>query len=59
VPEHPSSRLVQEEISQVLVPGNPSGLFPYSVSGWRRDAADNNITDLAFSVTADNVYNLR
>ncbi len=39
MPEHPSPRLVQQEISQVLVPGDPPGLFPYRVSGRRRDAA--------------------
>jgi hypothetical protein len=53
--EHPATGLVEDEVAQGLVLGDPARLFPHRGAGWRRDAADDDIADFAFGVATDYV----
>ena len=48
--KHPAARLVQHEIAQGLVPGDPAGLVPDGVAGGRGDAADDDIADFTLGM---------
>ena len=58
VPEHPAPRLVQHEVSQPPVRGDPAGLRPERVAGGRQDAAHDDVADLALGVGGDHVDGL-
>ena len=45
------ARLVQHEITQCLILGNPCALLPQGIAGWWGDAAYDNIAHFAFGVT--------
>ena len=57
--EDAAAGLVQHEVAQGLVPGDPAALRPDRVAGGRGDAADDDIADLAFRMGRDDVEGLR
>ena len=58
MPEHPAAWLVQHEIAQGLILGNPFALFPDGITGGRGHAADDDIPHLAFGMTGHNMNDL-
>ncbi len=59
MPEHPAARLVQHEVAQALVTGNPARLLPDGLAGRRRDAANDHVAHLALGMAADDVDGAR
>jgi len=53
--EYTPSRLVEHEISKRIIVRDPTGLLPDRLAGWWCNTADNNVPNLALSVTADGV----
>ncbi len=53
--EHAATRLVQHEVAQGLVTGDEARLLPHCIARRRGHATDDDITDFAFCVTADNM----
>jgi hypothetical protein len=58
VPEHAATRLIENEVSEMLIVGDEAGLLPDCVARRRQDAAHNHIADLAFRVAGDHVDHL-
>ena len=58
MPEHAAARLVEHEIAQGLVAGDEARLLPERRAGRRRDAADDDVADLALGVAGDDVDDL-
>ena len=50
-----AARFVEYEIAQRAVVVNETRLFPQRVSGRRRDAADDDVADLALGVAANDM----
>jgi len=46
---------VQDELPEAVILGNKLCLLTNGIAGWWGDAADDNVTDLAFSMAVDNV----
>ena len=55
VPEDAAARLVQHEVAQRLVAGDEARLRPERVARRRRDAADDDVADLALGVAGDDL----
>ena len=58
VAEDAAARLVQHEVAERVVGRDEAGLLPDRVARWRRDAADDDVADLAFGMAADDVDDL-
>ncbi|MNH17226.1 hypothetical protein D3C79_768890 [compost metagenome] len=58
VAEHAAAWLIEDEVAQGLVAGDPARLLPDGGAGGRGDAADNDVTDFAFGVAIDDVDDL-
>ena len=59
VAEHPAARLVEYEVAQGFIPGNPARLLPHRGTRWRCHAADNHVADFALGVTTDHMDDFR
>ena len=58
VAEDPAARLVEQEVPQGPVLGDPARLGPEGLARRRRDAADHDVADLALGMAADHVNRL-
>ena len=58
VAEDAAARLVEDEVAQRLVAGDEARLLPERVARRRRDAADDDVADLAFGMAADHMDGL-
>jgi hypothetical protein len=56
VAENPSPRLVEHEVPQGFIGGDPARLFPDRIAWRRRDAANDHIADLAFGMARNHMY---
>ena len=56
MPENAAAGFVQHEAPQSIVIRDPARLFPERVAGWRLDAGDDDIADLALRVASDDLY---
>ena len=55
VAEDAAARLVEDEVAQGLVLGDPAALLPDRLAGRRQDAADDDVADLALGMGGDDV----
>ena len=56
--KHPAAWFVQDEVAQHLVLRDPVPLLPDRRAGWRGDAADDDIADLAFGMARHDMNDL-
>ncbi|MOA37098.1 hypothetical protein D3C78_1586700 [compost metagenome] len=56
--EHAAARLVEDEVAQGLVAGDPARLLPDSGAGRRGDATDDDVADFTFGMAIDDVDDL-
>ena len=53
--KHAAARLIEHEVAQPLILGDPARLFPEGLAGRYRDAANDDIANLALGVATDDV----
>ncbi len=56
--EYTAAGLVQHQVTQALIAGNPAGLLPQARARRRIDAADDNVADFALGMTGHHVNDL-
>ena len=56
--EDTAARFVEDEVAQRLVGGDEVALLPDRVARGRRNAVDNDVTDLAFGMGGDDLDEL-